>query len=44
MKAFLMRVGVGGIALAALIYVLACGPSSGNINQNQNVAGNSNKL
>lgn len=43
MKAFLMRVGVGGIALAALIYVLACGPSSGNINQNQNVAGNSNK-
>ena len=43
MKAFLMRVGLGSIALAALIYVLACGPPSGNTNQNQNVAANSNK-
>ena len=43
MKAFSIRIAAGTTALAALIYILACGPPSGNINQNQNVAGNSNK-
>ncbi|PYS99163.1 MAG: hypothetical protein DMF63_13940 [Acidobacteria bacterium] len=43
MKAFSMRISAGIIALAALVFILACSPPSGNINQNQNVAGNSNK-
>ena len=40
MKAFSIRVGVGVIALAALLYILACSSPSGN--QTQNVAANSN--
>ena len=43
MKAFSIRIAGAIIALAALIYILACSPPSGNINQNQNLAGNSNK-
>lgn len=43
MKAFSIRIPAGIIALAAIIYILACSPPSANINQNKNTAANSNR-
>ena len=43
MKALSMRISAGVIALAALMYMLACNQPSGNINQNQNIAANGNQ-
>ncbi len=43
MKAFSIRISAGIIALAGLIYILACSSPSVNINQNQNVAANTNR-